>query len=44
MTYSDIFRGTIETGSWFTGTIQGTIGSVSDNPAATTYNGRRLTR
>ena len=40
MTYSDIFHGTInKTGSWFTGTLQGTIEFVPDNPAAVTYSG-----
>jgi hypothetical protein len=40
MTYSDVFHGTInKTGSWFTGTLQGTIEFVPDNPAAVTYSG-----
>jgi hypothetical protein len=40
MTYSDILHGTInKTGSWFTGTLQGTIEFVPDNPAAVTYSG-----
>jgi hypothetical protein len=44
MTYSGVFHGTInKTGSWFTGTIQGTIEFVPDNPAAVTYSGHFAT-
>jgi hypothetical protein len=40
MTYDDIFHGTInKTGSWFTGTLHGSIEFVPDNPAAVTYSG-----
>jgi hypothetical protein len=40
MTYNDIFHGTInKTGSCFTGTLEGTIEFVPDNPAAVTYSG-----
>jgi hypothetical protein len=40
MTYDDIFHGTInKTGSWFTGTLHGSIQFVPDDPAAITYSG-----
>jgi hypothetical protein len=40
MTYNDIFHGTInKTGSWFAGTVEGTIEFAPDNPAAVTYSG-----
>lgn len=43
-TYNDVFHGTInKTGSWFTGTITGTIQFVPDNPASPTYTGHFTT-
>lgn len=39
-TYNDVFHGTInKTGSWFTGTVTGSIVFVPDNPASPTYTG-----
>ena len=39
-TYNDVFHGTInKTGSWFTGTLTGSIQFVPDNPASPTYTG-----
>jgi len=40
MTFNDVFHGTInKTGSWFTGTVTGSIQFVPDNPASPTYTG-----